>query len=253
MAGPDIFRFHGLMNRTFFITATDTGVGKTVFTTLLAAFLSQRGTRVAAFKPVCSGGRGDARQLQAALGGAMALETINPWYFRAAIAPLLAARRENQAVRLAQVLAHVRTARRGFDVTLVEGAGGLLSPLGEDFDSRDLMTELHATPIIVAPNQLGVVNQIVLTLEALPKGLRAGAMVILMGRPKRDSATHSNAALLEELKVRQVHRLPWLGRKVALSRSLEKTEVKRVLAAVAGEALAGRLGKGQTGRGARAE
>jgi len=69
MAGPEIFRFHGLMNRTFYITATDTGVGKTVFTTLLAAFLSQRGTRVAAFKPVCSGGRGDARRAHDSLLG----------------------------------------------------------------------------------------------------------------------------------------------------------------------------------------
>ena len=134
------------MKPTFFITGTDTGVGKTVLTALLARFLRERGCQVAAFKPVCSGGRDDARALHAALGGALTLDEINPWHFRAPIAPSLAAAREGKSVSLAQVLAHIRAARRNFNVTLVEGAGGLLSPLGEDFDSRDLMNALRARP-----------------------------------------------------------------------------------------------------------
>ena len=148
-----------------------------MLTALLARFLRERGVKVAALKPVCSGGRDDARALHAALDGALSLDEINPWHFRAPIAPLLAARRERKRVTLADVLAHVRAMQKRFDVVLVEGAGGLLSPLGENFDSRDLLTALRATPMVVCPNRLGAVNQVLLTLEALPKNFRRKARV----------------------------------------------------------------------------
>ena len=172
------------MKRTLFITGTDTGVGKTVLTALLARFLRARGVHAAALKPVCSGSRDNVRKHFAALDGALPLDEINPWHFRAPLSPLLAARREKKSVKLPQVLAHVRAVQKRFDVLLVEGAGGLLSPLGENFDSRDLITALRATPIIVAQNKLGAVNHILLTLGALPRGAAATARVILMSPPK---------------------------------------------------------------------
>ena len=88
------------MKRTIFITGTDTGAGKTVLTALLAQFLRERGVNAAALKPICSGGRDDARALRAAMDGALSLDEINPWHFRAPIAPLLAARRERKHVHL---------------------------------------------------------------------------------------------------------------------------------------------------------
>ncbi|MGH7954322.1 MAG: dethiobiotin synthase, partial [Limisphaerales bacterium] len=110
----------------FFITGTDTGVGKTVLTVLLAYFLRERGVNAAALKPICSGGRDDARKIFAAMNGALSLDEINPWHFRAPIAPLPAARRENKKVKIAQVLAHARVMQKRFDILLIEGAGGLL-------------------------------------------------------------------------------------------------------------------------------
>src|SRR5487761_2142523 len=110
------------MKQTLFITGTDTGVGKTVLTALLTRFLRGRGVPAAALKPVCAGGRGDARALQAA------------------------ARRENRRVTRPQVVARIRPLQKRFDVVLVEGAGGLLSPLGENFNARDLIAALRATP-----------------------------------------------------------------------------------------------------------
>jgi dethiobiotin synthetase len=225
------------MKRTIFITGTDTGAGKTVLTTLLAGFLRERGIRVAALKPVCSGGRGDARLLHAALGGALALDAINPWHFRAPVSPLLAAQREKKTVRLAPVLAHIRAVRKNFDVVLVEGAGGLLSPLGEDFDSRDLISALRATPVIIAPNQLGVVNHILLTLEALPENVRARARVVLAMPPKTDSATKSNAGLLAQLSVQNIYRLPWLGANFSAAVVLQKPRVRQILATMVDLAL----------------
>jgi dethiobiotin synthetase len=181
-----------------FITGTDTGAGKTVVACLLARHLRAKRLSVAALKPVCSGGRGDAKTLHAALGGALTVDEINPWHFRAPIAPLLAARRENKKVKLSQVVAHARAMQRRFEILLIEGAGGLLSPLGENFNSRDLILALRAMPIVVAQNKLGVVNQVLLTLEALPKNVRAKTRVVLVAPRKPDAATKTNAKLLAE-------------------------------------------------------
>lgn len=209
-----------------FVTGTDTGVGKTVLTVLLACHLRATGLRVAAFKPVCSGGRDDARRLRAALGGTLTLDEINPWHFRAPLAPLLAARREGKRVRLAEVVAHVRELRRHCDVLLVESAGGLLSPLGEGFDSRDLILSLRATPVVVGANRLGAVNQIRLVLAALLGASAARAHVVLSATRKADAASQTNAALLAEYcDPARIHELPWLGRTKRKGRAHRAVEV----------------------------
>jgi dethiobiotin synthetase len=221
------------MKQTLFITGTDTGVGKTVLTVQLVKFLRERGVNVAALKPVCSGNRDDARKIFAAMNGALSLNEINPWHFRAAIAPLLAAKIEKKRVKLSQVLTHIRAAQKCFDVLLIEGAGGLLSPLGEKFDSRDLIMALRATPIVVCPNRLGAVNQVLLTLEALPKIFRAKAKVVLISPSKPDSATSSNPKLLGQFfDPQKIFALPWLGKNFSVKSALTETRVKRMLQAL---------------------
>ena len=232
MACPARFRFDvvGMQPATVFITGTDTGVGKTLLTALLVRFLRGRGIPAAALKPVCSGGRSDARLLRAASGGRLTLDEINPWHFRAPVAPSLAARRERKQVKRSSVVAHLRRLQKRFDVLLVEGAGGLLSPLGNDFNSRDLIASLRATPIIVGPNRLGVVNQVLLTLEALSPGAAARACIVLMSPPRPDAATRTNAGLLAEPFVEErIFQLPWLGNQFDLVCGLEDLRVHRVL------------------------
>lgn len=190
--------FMAAVKQIFFITGTDTGVGKTMFTVLLLKFLRQEGAKAGALKPICSGGRDDARKILAVMRGTLSLDEINPWHFRAAIAPSLAARQEKKVVKLAPVVTHIRRMQKRFDILLVEGAGGLLSPLGENFNSRDLIVALDVMPFIVAPNRLGVVNSVLLTLEALPKKLQAKARVVLMPQPKPDISARSNGALIAE-------------------------------------------------------
>jgi dethiobiotin synthetase len=192
------FDFIARVKRILFIAGTDTGIGKTSFGVLLLRILRREGVNAAALKPVCSGGRNDARRYLAAMEGTLTLDEINPWHFGAAIAPSLAARREGKKVKLAQVATRVRAMQKRFEVLLVEGAGGLLSPLGEGFSSRGLIVELNATPVIVALNRLGVVNHILLTLEALPKSFQARARVVLLTPHKPDASTKSNASLLVE-------------------------------------------------------
>jgi dethiobiotin synthetase len=256
------------MKQMLFITGTDTDTGKTLLTALLTRFLRERGVHAAALKPVCSGTRADARALRDAgsaliwraatcrrfptgrhvaqlesadlsahskashCHGALTLDEINPWHFRAHIAPLLAARKENQRVKLSQVFAHARAMQKHFEVLLVEGAGGLLSPLGENFNSRDLILALRAIPIIVAQNKLGVVNQILLTLEALPKNLRAKARVVLMSPLKPDASAKTNSKLLAEFTDAKIFSLPWLGRNFPRAEVLKNPKVKRTLAAL---------------------
>ena len=193
------------------ITGTDTGVGKTVFTAWLARFLRESGVDVAVCKPVCSGGRDDARLLRTASGGSLTLDEINPWYFRAPLAPLLAARAEGKRVCSPEVVAHINALARRCDVLLVESAGGLLSPLGEGFDTRHLIAQLRAAPVIVAANRLGVINQLRLTLEALPAAAARRARVVLMNPRRSDASTRTNAGLLGEFfDPARILVLPWL-------------------------------------------
>ncbi len=223
------------MKRIFFITGTDTDVGKTVLTALLTRFLSERCVNAVALKPICSGGRADARALRAAMDGALPLDEINPWHFRAPIAPLLAARRERKHVRLSGVLAHVRAMQKRCDVLLIEGAGGLLSPLGKNFDSGDLIAAMGALPLVVAPNRLGAVNHILLTLEALPRSAAARARVVLISPPKREAAAGTNAKLLAEFfDAKRIFTLPWLGEKFSAGEVLKNQQARRTLRALVG-------------------
>jgi len=216
--------------KTIFVTGTDTGVGKTVLATLLTRFLRQRGVRVAALKPICSGDRSDALALWTAAGKVLALDDVNPWHFRAAVAPLLAARREHKQVHLADVVRHVRRVSAGFQVVVLEGAGGLLSPLGEGFDSRELLVAARAQPVIVSPNRLGAVNQVRLALEALPTRLVARAHVVLSDLAKRDIASRSNAVVLGEFVPRaRLHVLPWLRAWASTPHRALQGRLRRVL------------------------
>jgi dethiobiotin synthetase len=218
------------VKQTLFITGTDTGVGKTVLTALLTQFLRGRGVNAVALKPICSGGRADARVLRAAMNGALSLDEINPWHFRAPLAPLLSAHCERKQVHLAGVLAHIRAMQKRFDVLLIEGAGGLLSPLGENFNSRDLIAALGALPLVVAPNRLGAVNHILLTLAALPRGAAATARVVLMSPPKRVAAADTNARLLAEyFDTKRIFTLPWLGEKFSAVEVLKSPRMRRTL------------------------
>lgn len=216
--------------RTFFITGTDTGVGKTVLTVMLARHLREAGFSVAALKPLCSGGRDDARRLHAALGGALTLDEVNPWHFRAPVTPLLAARKAGVRVRLADVLDHVRAVQRRFELVLVEGAGGLLSPLGEHFNARDLIAALRAVPVVVCPNRLGAINQALLVLAALPENAARMARVVLASSRRSNAVGESNRELLIEfLGKDRLHLLPWLNLKQIAGQSPIPRTVRRTL------------------------
>jgi dethiobiotin synthetase len=214
----------------YFVTGTNTGVGKTVVTCLLARHLHDQTGSAVALKPLCSGGREDAKLARAASGKTLTLDETNPWHFRLPLSPLLAARRERRKLLLTQVVSHIRKIHKRFSILIVEGAGGLLSPMGEDFDSRDLIRKLHAKPIIVCADQLGAINQVRLVMNALPKETSGRAKIVLMSPKRPDLASRSNRLLLQEMfGMNQVHVLPWLNDPYELDGCLKRAAVRRTI------------------------
>lgn len=197
--------------RFVFITGTDTGVGKTVATVLLTRHVRAIGMKVRAVKPFCSGGREDAEALFAAQSGEMALDDINPWHFKAPLTPLLAARRAGKTIELTETLEFLRRTSTGADVVLIEGAGGLLSPLGEGFCARELIRKLRATPLVVCSNRLGAINQSRLVFDALDTAARSRAQLLLVRALNPDASAPGNLHLLRELLGHdRVHEMPHL-------------------------------------------
>jgi dethiobiotin synthetase len=180
-----------------FITGTDTNVGKTWFTALWLHHLRRRGERVFAMKPFASGGRDDAELFHGVMEGELSLDEINPYYFAAPLAPAVAARAEGVQVPLATVVERIMALERRCDCLLVEGAGGLLAPLGEGYCARDLIAALRCRVLIVAANRLGVINHTRLTVEALGAVGEGGMQVVLNDIGAADKSVGGNLAALQ--------------------------------------------------------
>jgi dethiobiotin synthase len=213
------------VSRIIFVTGTDTGVGKTLLTASLLLHLRRAGIEALAMKPFCSGGTGDVDLIQAIQGDPPAREDVNPFYFPEPVAPLVAARRARRRIQLSDVFDSIRGMARGCECLVVEGAGGLLVPLGEGFMVADLIAGLDCDVVVVTRNKLGTINHTLLTVEALhARGLQR-LKVVLMGQASADASTRSNAAVLHEsLSGIGVFTIPYLG-----SQRVSPGRVKRML------------------------
>lgn len=156
-----------------FITGTDTGIGKTVITAALAVRLKQRGLRVAVMKPVetgCSKARelgSDAERLRTVIAAAHSIDLISPYRFPLPLAPLAAARAAGVIIEVDPIAAALHRLGLDQDFILVEGIGGLMVPLSEKMDVRDLIASLRLPALVVGRAALGGVNHALLTIEAL--------------------------------------------------------------------------------------
>ncbi|HTI99645.1 MAG TPA: dethiobiotin synthase [Dongiaceae bacterium] len=211
------------------VTGTDTGVGKSVFTALLLHHLRASGCQALALKPFCSGGRGDVNLLQSLQPGELSDAECNPFYFPEPVAPLVAARKHGRKIRLAEVVRHIRKIASRCETLLVEGAGGLLAPLGEGFNLRDLIVRLQAhfyvQVIVVSGNKLGVINHVLLTVQVLKQvGLKRVSVVLTETRPgqKKDLASVTNPKILKEILETDVAKVPFLGRNCEKNGGLKK-------------------------------
>ncbi len=191
--------------RGYFVTATDTGVGKTVVTAGLAAALRTRGHDVAVFKPVQSGAAADDPAGDAAILGADCV-----YAFAAPLAPIVAARAEGRLVELEPLVERAAELAREHELLLVEGVGGLLAPLSPSLDVAGLAVALGLPLLVVARAGLGTVNHTLLTLEAAhARGLEVAGIVL---NGDSDESTNENGALIEQASgVRVLARVPQLA------------------------------------------
>jgi dethiobiotin synthetase len=191
-----------------FVTGTDTGVGKTLVTAAVALALRARGVGAGVVKPVQTG-EGDAPTLKALVGLEQELDEIAPFSYRAPLAPLVAARLEGRPPGLAEVVDRVRGLSARHELTIVEGVGGLLVPVGDGWTVADLAADLGLPVLVVARAGLGTVNHTLLTLaEARRRGLEI-AGVVLNGR--RDESSETNPGLIESFgDVPVLARILWL-------------------------------------------
>lgn len=183
------------------VTGTDTGVGKTVITCALIAALRERTNRVAAMKPVESGGTLDAEQLWRATGAVHSMRMVCPVSLADPVAPLLAARRSNTRVDLTVIDQAFAQLSAQSDAIVVEGAGGLLVPITEAESFATLFSRWDLDLIIVAANRLGVLNHTMLTVRvAREHGLSVRAVVLntISGLPPGIAET-TNFEMLREL------------------------------------------------------
>jgi len=155
------------MQQNLFITGTDTAVGKTHVTAALLTELRRRGISAAAFKPIAcgTGGRHDAEIYAAIMNHEQPLDVINPIYLRHPLAPSVAAKLERKRIDLHKILRTYHQLSANYSVILVEGAGGLLVPIRENYFVADLAKALNLPLLIVARLGLGTINHSLLTVR----------------------------------------------------------------------------------------
>lgn len=210
------------MMRGIFITATDTDVGKTIVTGLLARALRGRQSEltkpVGVWKPVQSGAHSadaeesDSGRLQKLSGLDVDAHSLNGANFTLPLAPWMAARRVGLDVPYAAL---VEESKRRLDeqFCLVEGAGGVQVPLTADHTVLDLMQELALPVLVVARPGLGTVNHTVLTVEAIrARGLHVLGVILNGVQPEMDEqAIQENIEMIERFgQVPVVGQVPWL-------------------------------------------
>lgn len=157
---------------SYFVTGTDTGVGKTLVSCALLHAFAAQGKRVVGFKPVAAGcddddHNEDALQLRAASTVRATYGQINPYCFPHPIAPHLSARHAGSRIDFSRIFASFDELAGQSDEVIVEGVGGFCVPLNEKQDSVDLAKQLDIPVILVVAMRLGCLNHALLTLRAI--------------------------------------------------------------------------------------
>ena len=177
----------------FFITGTDTGVGKTAVAVSLAAARRAAGARVGVYKPVASGvvfdGSSDIERLWEAAGRPLTLAEVCPQAFAAAIAPVQAAAVAGKRVDEQLLRDGIRPWLEASELVIVEGAGGLFSPLGERSLNVDVARDLGLPLVVVDAARLGMIGRTLATVRAArAEGLEVAEVVISHVQPLAGAA-----------------------------------------------------------------
>ncbi|MBT4836838.1 MAG: dethiobiotin synthase [Methylococcales bacterium] len=159
----------------FFVTGTDTDVGKTFVSVQMINYFVQQGLRVAGMKPIASGAiqtsegwqNEDAQQLIDASNVELPYQQVNPYLFHPPIAPSIASKQVNQQISLQKIQQYYQAVQQQADVTLVEAVGGWKVPVNDHETVCDMAVKLQLPVILVVGLQLGCINHAILTEQAI--------------------------------------------------------------------------------------
>jgi len=193
---------------SFFITGTDTDVGKTWFTCWLVRSWRAQGHDAVGLKPISTGDRQDAILLREASGNSLTLDEINPVHFQEPAAPLVAAHAENREINFIAQNQSIHKLQSRFSHLAIEGVGGWRVPLAPGYEVRDWARDLALPVVVVARAGLGTLNHTLLTVESIQQaGLTCAGIVLNAGAeedraatlPDFDLARRTNRSVLERL------------------------------------------------------
>lgn len=207
-----------------FVTATDTGAGKTRFCTLLLRALRSKGVDAVGFKPFCCGERDDAEILRTASDNAEELALINPVWLRVPASPYAAALVENRLpdIETAQEAFKLLSQRHAF--VLVEGVGGWRVPITDQRCLSDFAMQLDLPVLVVAANRLGAINHTQLTVDSVQaRGAKCVGVVVNEISEPTDAAQITNRGVLEN-----VLSVPVLGGIDYEAQHLEEALVRKI-------------------------
>ncbi|MEO8674850.1 MAG: dethiobiotin synthase [Casimicrobiaceae bacterium] len=204
------------MTRGIFVTGTDTGVGKTFVAVALLRELVKAGVRAVGMKPVAAGVapgatiNGDVEALLAAGNVDAPLSDVNPYSFPAAIAPHLAAARGGVTIDVERIASAYGRLGMTADVIVVEGAGGVLVPLGERIDMLDIARRLDLPVLLIVGVRLGCLNHALLSAQAIAaRGLALAGWIANRIDPSMVAADANVASLADRLAAPPAADIAW--------------------------------------------
>ncbi len=185
---------------SLFLTATDTGVGKTHTAIQILRLARAAGIRCAGMKPICCGDRDDAAGLLVACSEGLTIDQINPVWLKTPAAPLTASRIEQVQINVDLILETFADLQGRVDFVVVEGVGGWLVPIREDFFISDLAAAMGLPVLVVAPNRLGCINHTLLTVRSITaEGSRCAGVMLNDLSGSADVASTTNAEILRRV------------------------------------------------------
>lgn len=206
------------MSSAFFITGTDTAVGKTLIARALLKLARDAGQHALGLKPVSAGcelrdgtfANSDAWELMQNSSGNPSYENVNPVALKEAMAPHIAAEREGRTLSVDSLVKHCRPLIDGANFTVIEGAGGWDVPLNETESMADLAAALGCPVILVVGIRLGCLNHSLLTARAVrERGLKLAGWVANRIDPKMPVADENIASLQARLPCPLLGTVPW--------------------------------------------
>lgn len=210
----------------FFVTGTDTEIGKTLVSSALLHSLVQQGWKSVGMKPIAAGAlmqdgvwcNDDVMALNAASNVKAPAQLINPYLFKLPAAPHIAAEKENQTISMAKILDCYQQLTVYAEAIVVEGVGGFRVPFNKQEDSADMAQQLKLPVILVVGMRLGCINHALLTAEAISaRGLTLAGWVANSAQGEMMHLPENVMALRERLPAPLLGCIPWLEKPTAVA------------------------------------